>query len=79
MRTTVELPNRDVHKWWDSATRRSADPDWRHVLVKAAGGGSGTWRITEKPIPETRWIVEIDRATGTRLVVPAGGAMVATG
>ena len=67
----VELPNRDVHKWKERATRRGIDPDWMRGLISAAGGGAGTWRVTEKPIPSTRWARVVDRGTGETLWLPA--------
>ena len=67
----VELPNRDVHKWKEWAARRGIDPDWMRGLISAAGGGAGTWRVTEKPIPSTRWARVVDRGTGETLWLPA--------
>jgi hypothetical protein len=65
VRITVDLVNRDVHKWRDWATRRGIREAWlRHLC---SSGGSGTWRITEKPIPSTRWAEVVDRATGSVL------------
>lgn len=68
----VELINRDVHKWREWAVRRGIRPDWMQTLIKAAGGGAGTWRVTEKSIPSDRWISVVDRKTGKILWPPAG-------
>uniref|UniRef100_UPI003F989500 hypothetical protein n=1 Tax=Mycobacterium sp. TaxID=1785 RepID=UPI003F989500 len=65
VRITVELLNRDVHKWREWVTRRGIAEDWLRGL--ASVGGSGTWRVTEKPIPSTRWVEVVDRADGTAL------------
>lgn len=68
----VMLPNRDVHKWFQWASRRGIDPTWMRGLIAAADGGAGTWRVTERPIPSTRWLSVADRKTGETLCVPAG-------
>lgn len=66
----VQLPARDVHKWRDWATRRGMDQDWMRTFVSVAGGGAGTWRVTEKPIMFTRWVRVTDRTTGAELWAP---------
>ena len=71
---TVQLPARDVHRWRDWALRRGTDPDDMRTLVDSAGGGAGTWRVTEKPIMFTRWIRVLDRATGKQLWTPTQAA-----
>jgi hypothetical protein len=73
VRITVELVNRDVHKWRECAARRGIDDDWLRGLTSASGGGSGTWRVTEKPIPSTRWVEVVDRTDGSMLWQFAGG------
>jgi hypothetical protein len=65
IRVTVELVNRDVHKWREWAIRRGIADNWLRALV--ASGGSSTWRVIEKPIPSTRWVEVIDRTDGTVL------------
>jgi|GEM_PF-2712500 len=46
------------------------DPDWMRRFISAAGGGAGTWRVTEKPIPSARWVSVVDRKTGRTLWPP---------
>jgi hypothetical protein len=70
VRITLHLLNRDVHKWREWAIKRGIDPDWMRGLARAADGGSGTWRVTEKPIPSARWACVIDRHHGTHLWPP---------
>jgi len=60
----VALPNRDVHKWREWAVVRGITPTWMRALINAAGGGAGTWRVTERPIPRTRWVTVVDMKTG---------------
>jgi hypothetical protein len=67
IRITVELPNRDVEKWRDWASRRGIDPDWRRALIETSDGGTSTWRVVEKPIPAERWVEAVDRQTGEKL------------
>lgn len=67
VRITVELVNRDVHKWREWAVRRGIADSWLRGLVEASGGGAGTWRVVEKPIPSTRWIEVVDRVDGSVL------------
>ena len=64
IRITVELVNRDVHKWRDWAQRRGITDKWLRALVSP---GASTWRVTEKPIPSTRWVEVLDRSDGTIL------------
>lgn len=64
----VELPNRDVHKWREWATRRGITREWMAALIAASGGGAGTWCVTEKPVPASRWVSVVDRSTGERLL-----------
>jgi hypothetical protein len=75
VRITVELNNRDVYKWHEWADRHRIDPATKTALIAAArddGGdrssGSGTWRVTEKPIPSNRWRDALDRRTETTLL-----------
>lgn len=63
----VQLPARDIHRWRDWAIRHGIDQDWMRTLARTAGGGVGTWRVTEKPILFTRWVHALDRTTGERL------------
>lgn len=70
IRITVDLPNGDVEKWKDWAIRRGIDRDWLGKLVEVAGGGAGTWRVTEKRISSARWVEVVDRATGEVLWSP---------
>ncbi|CAN5150780.1 hypothetical protein BH09ACT8_BH09ACT8_59190 [soil metagenome] len=71
IRVTVELVNRDVHKWHEWAARHGIDGDWMRTL--ASVGGSGTWRVTEKPIPSARWVEVVDRSDGSVLWVKPEG------
>lgn len=64
VRITVELLNRDVHKWRDWAVRRGIADKWLRALVLP---GASTWRVTEKPIPSARWVEVLDRSDGTVL------------
>lgn len=64
VRVTVELVNRDVHKWREWAMRRGIADSWLRALVMP---GASTWRVTEKPIPSTRWVEVLDRADGSVL------------
>ena len=70
IRITVELVNRDVHKWREWAVRRGIADDWLHGLMSASGGGVGTWRVVEKPIPAARWVEVFDRQQGAVLWTP---------
>jgi hypothetical protein len=67
VRIAVALPNRDVHKWCEWAIWRGVNPEWMRSLLSAAGGGAGRWRVTEKPVPASRWVDVIDRHKGTVL------------
>jgi hypothetical protein len=64
VRITVELPNREVHKWCEWAIKRGIDPKWLQGITT---GGAGTWRVVEKPIPMARWVEVIDREDATIL------------
>ena len=55
VRITVELPNKDVHRWKDWAIRRGIERRWLDTLDRTGGGGSGTWRVVEKSITADRW------------------------
>lgn len=68
---TVELLNRDVHKWRQWAERRRMACDWMRRFISRAGGGAGTWRVTERPIPSERWLRVVDRHTGATLWLPS--------
>jgi hypothetical protein len=67
VRISVDLPNRDVDKWREWATRRRIDREWMRTLIETAGGGAATWRVVEKTIHVTRWIEVFDRREGTVL------------
>ena len=43
VRVTVELVNRDVHKWREWAMRRGIADSWLRALVMP---GASTWRVT---------------------------------
>lgn len=66
VRVTVQLPNNEVHKWKDWALRRRINPRWLRSLTEDQSGAS-TWRITERPIPSTRWVEVVDLETGEQL------------
>ncbi len=54
VRITVEVPKRAAHRWREWARRRGIDREWMRVL--ASVGGSGSWYVVERPIPEAEWV-----------------------
>jgi|694.fasta_scaffold52883_10 hypothetical protein len=72
VRFTVRLPNNHVHKWVEWSQKFQMDALWRKAFIKAAGGGTGTWRVVEHPILQDRWVEVIDRHTGENLWTPRG-------
>lgn len=65
VRFTVEVPKRDVYRWWDWAARRGIDQKWARQL--AAVGGSRTWWVIERPVTGDEWIEVIDVRSGEPL------------
>lgn len=72
IRFTVRLPNNHVHKWLDWSQKFQMNPLWRKAFIKAARGGTGTWRVVEHPVFQDRWVEVIDRHTGEYLWTPRG-------
>lgn len=62
IRITFEVPRRDVHKWHDWARSRGSSEETIRQFAEA--GGSGTWRVVQRPIPEAEWVA-IDRQDET--------------
>ncbi len=62
IRFTVELDKHDVRKWREWAARQGIDRAWMQGLASA--GGSGTWRVTERPVQASQWVEVHDTKTG---------------
>ena len=68
IRFTVQVPKRAVTPWRLWATMQGIDPTWMRALAQA--GGSGTWRVTPRPIPAEQWVEVLDRHTGRTYPIP---------
>lgn len=63
VRITVDLPKREVHRWHEWARRWAIEPKMMRALT--ATGGSGSWRVIERPIPDCEWVaVDVIDDTG---------------
>lgn len=65
IRFTVKLDKRVVSKWHAWGKGRGMDPEWMSIL--ASSGGSGSWRVVERPILRESW-VEIRRMSTGEIV-----------
>ncbi|MGP5641029.1 hypothetical protein ACTXPS_16505 [Brachybacterium tyrofermentans] len=69
IRFTVEVDSRQIHKWriWAAAHGSSAETVKR---LSEVGGGSGSWRVTERPIMSAQWTEIRDMRTGEQIPFP---------
>lgn len=72
IRITVDVPVREVHKWREWAAGRGMDPFWMRRL--AAAGGANSWRVVQRPIPQTEWVAVHNMVTGDVLWSREGAA-----
>ena len=66
IRFTVELDRRAVHKWFSWAKARGSSQQAMDVMAK--GGGAGSWRVVERPIPSSEWVEVRNMRTGAVLL-----------
>ncbi|MCU1597087.1 MAG: hypothetical protein JWQ47_826 [Glaciihabitans sp.] len=63
IRITVRLDKRSLFVWRDWAKAHGSNERTIEILAKS-GGGSRSWRVTEKSIPAASWVEIMDMATG---------------
>ena len=68
IRFTVDIPDRDVHRWSEWARRRGIDQKWMRAL--ASTGGSASWYVVERVVSAGEWIEIMDVATGLLTPMP---------
>jgi hypothetical protein len=66
VRFSVEVDKRSVHQWREWAGRYAIEAVWMAGLANV--GGSGTWRVVERPIPASQWTEVRDTETGADLL-----------
>lgn len=69
IRFTLDIPKRDVNVWREWAKRQGSHPNTMRGL--SAAGGSGTWRVIQRPVTAAEWVSVENLSTATPIVTSA--------
>ncbi|ALN14363.1 hypothetical protein [Acidipropionibacterium acidipropionici] len=69
VRITVRLDTRRVSRWREWARAHGSSEGWIRTLAQT-GGGSSSWRVTERPIQSEEWVEVRNVRTGEIIPIP---------